>query len=318
MEDLISFLQAHPRGKREDLAGEVLSLLLREDPGQALLRELLKEDTDEAVYDVKTRLAIEDCVPDIHLIRDRKTFALIELKFDAGLTANQSSGRYSELVGRVIFIVPEKRTSSTEFDALVSDYGITLLSWHDICAKLEQYAAVINNRDSRLFLAALVHLKEFCNVIEQRRFAPFSNEDLIHPKFDVSVEEHLVWITREVLLKTKQQGIFQDLGKLAAGYDETFYYGQPVTINGYRVWFGYWPLAWRRYPARGPLWMQYSGRDEKRFVDSFPKHEVLKVPDNGVALPLFVVGANAPASQEEEVREILEKINEAVTRLKSS
>jgi len=64
--------------------------------------------------------------------------------------------------------------------------------------------------------------------------------------------------------------------------------------------------------------MQYSGRDEKRFVDSFPKHEVLKVPDNGVALPLFVVGANAPASQEEEVREILEKINEAVTRLKSS
>jgi hypothetical protein len=316
MEDLISFLRAHPRGKREDLAGEVLALLLREEPGQALLRELLKEDTDEQIYDVKTRLAIEDCVPDIHLIRDQQTLALIELKFDAGLTANQSSGRYTELAGRVIFIVPEERTTSAEFDALVSVYGITLLSWRDVCAKLGKYAMIGTNRDNRLFLAALVHLKEFCKVIEQRRFAPFSNEELIHPEFELTVEKHLVWLTREVLSKAKQRNVFQDLIKVTAGYDETFYYGQSVTLNGYRVWFGYWPLAWRLHPIRGPLWIQYSGRDEKRFLDSFPENEVFKIPDNGIALPLFVVVGNAPATQEEEVQRVLEKIDYAVTRLK--
>jgi hypothetical protein len=316
MEDLISFLQAHPRGKREDLAGEVLAHLLREEPGQGLIRELLKEETSESPFDVETRRTIEDCVPDIHLVRDNKTIGLIELKFDAGLTANQSSGRYSELIGRVIFIVPEERTTSSEFDQLISIAGVTLLSWREVCARLEEYATASNSRDSRLFLAELVHLKEFCKVIELQRFVPFSNDEITHPTFNVAAEEHLVWLTREVLRKAKQVELVQDIGKLTAGYDETFYYGQSITIHGYRVWLGYWPLAWRLYPSRGPLWIQYQGRNEKNFAESFPTHEAVRVPDSGMAWPLFEIGMNTPSTQEEEVEMILSKMKLAFSKLK--
>jgi len=106
------------------------------------------------------------------------------------------------------------------------------------------------------------------------------------------------------------------MGKLTAGYDETFYFGQSLTVNGYRVWFGYWPLAWRLYPPLGPLWIQYSGRDEKGVADSFPKGEVVKVPDNGIAVPLFLIGTNPPATQEEEVQVVLATMGQAISRLK--
>jgi hypothetical protein len=36
MQDLLSFVQSHARDKRENLAGEVLALLLREDGGHSL------------------------------------------------------------------------------------------------------------------------------------------------------------------------------------------------------------------------------------------------------------------------------------------
>jgi hypothetical protein len=51
-------------------------------------------------------------------------------------------------------------------------------------------------------------------------------------------------------------------------------------------------------------------------VESLPRHQVHRIPDNGINLPVFVADANVPATQEEEVQKVLERISDAVTRLK--
>ena len=125
---------------------------------------------------------------------------------------------------------------------------------------LEQAQELSESPEAHLFDGALTHLKEFCQVTEREHFTPFTNEQLQSPVNDAHTD-HLVWLTREVLRAGVTSELVVEAGRLGAGYDTAFFYGQNVIIGGVRLWFGYWPKAWRQWPHDGPLWLQVYGRD---------------------------------------------------------
>ncbi len=263
LQDILSFVQVHSRSKREDLAGEALALLLREDPGQAVLRTLLQVSPSlGGDIEVVTRRTAEGCIPDVHLIHQGHTIGLLELKFWASLTRHQLSGRYFEVAPQVIFIVPKKRKLAVqeELSELALTHALRVLSWDTVLELMDASSAEPTTRDERLFTGALEHLKEFCNVIEQEHFVPFTTEQLCNPLPDASTQ-HLVWLTREVLASAASSELVTVSGRLGAGFDSFFFYGQNVILNGFRVWLGYWPHAWKQHSSSGPLWVQIYGSD---------------------------------------------------------
>jgi hypothetical protein len=315
MQDLISFVQANAQRKREDLAGEVLALLLCEDAGQKLIRTLLKSSrlTDEPI-EVVTRKAEAGCIPDIHLRQNDRAVALLELKFDAALTAHQLSGRYFEVADELIFIVPEERVACIrqELLTLAQSHALDVRSWADILGRLETTAASGDSSDASLVRAAIPHLKEFCRVVEEERYRPFTSEELGVPSEDSSAR-HLVWLTQQLLTAAKNSQIIGEVVKPRAGYDTFFFYGQNVHIRGYRAWVGYWPRAWSRFPQQGPLWVQFydSGASELvklggiRFLQT-------------VVFPIFTPELRISGSQEDEVASVskaLELLSERIPQM---
>jgi hypothetical protein len=315
MQDLIGFIQNHPRSKREDLAGEVLALLLREEPGQTVLRTLTLNYQEPAI-EVITQRSTAGCIPDIHLVQDGKTVALLELKFWAGLTAHQVSGKYFEVASQVLFIVPEERLTSlqNELSALMAVQSLVLLSWKDLLGRLEGAKGPSETRDNRLFAAALYQLKEFCNVIEQEHYVPFTAEQLRMPVQDL-LTQHCLWLTRESIASATKAELIKEAGRLQAGLDSFFFYGQNVILGGFRVWLGYWPYAWEKSPTNGPFWIQFHGPDATRLRQSNSFKDGISMMDNDLAFPLLKQSAGPHSTQEDEVSSITQAVLTLLERL---
>jgi len=320
MQDLISFVQTHARTKREDLAGEVLALLLREQAGQTVVRKLLAGSgaTDDSI-EVITQRTAAGCVPDIHLLQKGKTVGLLELKFGASLTVYQLSGRYFDIAPQVIFIVPEDRLHSLneELSPLICKHSLALLSWNNLLAMLEKAEGGSETREGQLFVGVLEHLKEFCNVIEQERFDPFTSDQLCIPIQNASTQ-HLVWLTREVIASAAAAQVIKEAGRLGAGFDSFFFYGQNMLLGGFRGWLGYWPHAWKRFPAEGPLWVQFYGRDATTLAEAGSFTDGLRIMGNDVAFPLFTSSSGSFSSQEQEVEHVFTAITKLVERLRQA
>jgi len=317
MQDLLSFVQTHARDKRENLAGEVLALLLREEAGQGVLRNLLENSTlDAAPIEVETQKGSAGCIRDIHLIQQGRTVALLELKFWASLTAHQLSGRYFDVAPQVFFIVPEERLISLweDLSDLISKHLLVLLSWNDFLHRLEDAVVGDAAREERLFSGALEHLKEFCNVIEQENFIAFTNEQLRNPVQDESIR-HLVWLTSEVIALATKSQLIRESGRLGAGYDTFFFYRQNVLLRGFRVWLGYWPSAWKRSPSGGPLWVQFHGRDATTLTVSGCFRDGIRIEGNDLAFPLFRSDKFAATSPQEEIQWVVEALTHLANRL---
>ncbi|WP_158819906.1 hypothetical protein [Granulicella sp. S156] len=317
MQDLLSFVQTHARDKRENLAGEVLALLLREEAGQGVLRSLIDTSSlDTVPIEVETQKGSAGCIPDIHLIQHGRTVALLELKFWASLTNHQLSGRYFEVAPRVIFIAPSERLLSLreELSELISKHSLVVLSWNDLLHRLEDAVVGDGAREERLFSGALEHLKEFCNVIEQEHFIPFTNDQLRNPIQDESIR-HLVWLTSEVIASATTSQLIRESGRLGAGYDSFFFYGQNVLLRGFRVWLGYWPYAWKRSPSSGPLWVQFHGRDATTLALSGCFRDGIRAQGNDLAFPLYRSDNVVATSQQEEVQRVMDALILLANRL---
>jgi hypothetical protein len=310
MQDLISFVQANAQRKREDLAGEVLALLLCEDPGQRLIRSLLKSSkvTDSAI-EILTRRTEAGCIPDIQLRQNDCAVGLFELKFDAALTANQLSGRYFDVADQLIFIVPEERVTSVrrELFVLAQKHSLDVRSWAEILGRLEAEVSPDDFRCGSLIKAAIQHLREFCRVVEEDRFHPFTSKELRTP-FDDRPARHLVWLTREALAAAKSFQIISEVVRPTGAYDISFYYGQNVHIKGYRAWIGYWPRAWSRFPQQGPLWVWFSGSSE--LVNSGGVRF-----DQGVVFPIFKPELGVSMSQEDEIAAVSKALETLFERI---
>ncbi len=307
LQDILSFVQIHSRFKREDFAGEVLALLLREDPGQAVIRTLLRVSPFQGGdIEVVTRRTAEGCIPDVHLIYQGQTIGLLELKFWASLTRHQLSGRYFEVAPQVLFIVPKERTLAVqgELAELAMTHALRVLSWDTLLELIETSSADPRTRDERLFTGALQHLKEFCNVIEQEHFVPFTMEQLCTPLLDASTQ-HLVWLTREVIASAASSELVMTSGRLGAGFDSFFFYGQNVILNGFRVWLGYWPHAWKQEPSNGPLWVQFHGPEATTLRQTGTFRDGLRTLGNDLAFPLLTAASGGLNTQEDEVRAVL-------------
>jgi hypothetical protein len=127
-------------------------------------------------------------------------------------------------------------------------------------------------RDAVLFKAALEHLERFCDLIDQKRFQPFTLQEIQQPPSDLS-ERHWLWLVREVIDEATKAAIISEAERLSAGIDSSFHYGQNVQLRASRVWLGYWVHAWMERPELGPIWVQFSGpiatkmKQTKAFVD---------------------------------------------------
>lgn len=311
MQDLLSFVQNYARSKRENLAGEVLALLLREEPGQAVIRQIISgSSAAEAPIEVITQRVVEGCVPDIHLVQQGRTIGLLELKFWARFTGHQLSGRYLDVAPSVVFVVPKERIAAVqqELSELGSRRPLIVESWEDLLSRLASAAGGGDSHDERLFAGALDHLKEFCNVIEQKHFLPFTTEQLHTPTQDIATQ-HLVWLTREVIASATRAEIISEAGRLGAGFDSFFFYGQTVLLGGISAWLGYWPHAWRQAPTAGPLWVQFEGSHATTLMRSGSFGDGMRtIGNNDLAFPLFNAANESASSQEDEVQAIIEAL----------
>ena len=318
MQDLLSFVQTHARSKRENLAGEVLAHLLREEAGQTVLRSLIKglSNTSEDFIEVVTQRKSADCIPDLRLIQKEKPVGLLELKFGAPLTHDQLSGTYFKIAPEVVFVAPEDRVLSlrSRLANLSSKHLLSVVSWTDLLGQLESANGTSDTRDERLFAGALEHLKEFCNVIEQERFEAFTDSQLRTPIHDVHIQ-HLVWLTKEILTNATKEQIIQEAGRLGAGFDGNFFYGQNVLLGDYRVWLGYWPYAWKRSSANGPLWVQFYGTQAKPLLESGCFTDGIRLASNDIAFSLLTSSSGSFTSQEEEVASALASLKKLAARL---
>ena len=258
---------------------------------------------------------VDGCVPDILLTHNGRCIAILEMKFWAPLTDRQMYD-YSRIAGLVVFVVPKERVDrlNAEVQALDTKSKLRVISWQSLLNQIEQTINETISADVHLLTGALAHLKEFCKVTE-KLFVPLTMSQLSTPNDD-SVADHLVWLTREVLTSAIRDGIILEALNPRAGYDSSFFYGQNVSIGGARVWFGYWPKAWKKWPADGPLWIQVYGREAiALFRAAYP--DARRIPDGDLAVPMFRIGTASEATQEHEVEVILEAVKEFAIRLKS-
>lgn len=313
MQDLISFVQSHSRGKKENLASEVLAMLLREDPGQRVLRELLAiSEKNDSEIDVVTQRMVSGCIPDIHFVQDGRLLGFLEVKFWADFTEHQWSGKYCVAAPQVIFLLPEERIKKGV--VLPTGTYVRSLAWQGLLNLLQRAAGSDEMSDTVLFNAALEHLEEFCDLIEQKRFQPFTVQEIQQPPSDLG-ERHWLWLVTEVIGEAAKAAIISESGRLSAGFDSTFFYGQNVQLGTSRVWVGYWPHAWKKKPELGPIWAQFSGpiatkmKQTKVFVDG------RRIMENDLAFSLFGVSGGTRSTQEEEVATIVDQLKSLKQRV---
>jgi len=306
MQNLLSFLHNRSPSKREDLASKVLALLLREEPGQAVLRQRLALPHN-AIIDVTTQRQIEGCVPDICLWHDEIPVGVLEMKFWASITAHQFSGQYFKAAPKVIFVVPAERIESVENELshLKSSNCLTVLSWKVVLAEIESKIDPASH-SSRLFRGALDHLKEYCDVTEQEHFVPFTTEELRAPVQDTETQ-HFVWLARETISEAMKLGLLVEAGRPGAGFDTSFFYGQDVMLGGLKVWVGYWPEAWKCWPADGPMWVQVHRKEAALLKKTGKFENAVRHGKSELLFPLFN-RCTPSGTQDDEVQLILSEL----------
>jgi hypothetical protein len=316
MKDLFGFIQGHARLKREDLAGEVLALLLREEAGQLALQKLLSgKCAEKSLVRVQTREGlVSGGIPDITLKQQGKVIAFLELKFWASLTEHQLSGTYC--THPLFFIVPEERVASFEkrVAGLKAQHCVDVYSWNQLLELIEKSVVESNTDEGRLFIGALDHLKEFCRVIKEAQFTPFTNEEL--GRFVLDPERHLIWLTETVSAAAVREGIIDKARKLYTSRDSFFHYGQQARIADFDCWLGYWPEAWKESPANGPLWVQFVGRNELRLELSGHFTDGINIQDNSLSFPLFKPQPIEASSQQEEFDRVMASLKRLAERLR--
>ena len=151
-------------------------------------------------------------------------------------------------------------------------------------------------------------------MVEHARFLPFSSEQLRNPLSEI-LSRHLVWLTREVITRAIAANVVQEAGRLGAGFDSFFYFGQNLLLNSVPVWIGYWPLAWERHAVYGPLWAYFYGRDASALVKTGSFPDGRNIWGGDLAIPLFPASGGPFSSQEDEAAAVVGALNSLSDRL---
>lgn len=299
MQDLISYLQTHNRTNREDLACEILTLLLAETAGQNLIRNLFSIDDPSLSICVEARNKADECTPDIQIYVEGTPKWILELKFGAPLTDAQQTSKYASAV----FVVPEQRVNEVSDKTCES---ARVLSWNNFLRLFDSVAKALQDSEP-LFAAALDQFKEFCEVTEKNQFLPFTTAQLQNPTSDKQLR-HLIWLIQETISRAIRDNIAahpkSDV-KLEANMDEHFYCGQNLKICGMDAWVGYWHKAWTRNLSQGPLWVQVRGKDARLLAQHPACRDGIVIDGKDLAFPLLPPHSNVVATQDEELELVL-------------
>jgi hypothetical protein len=295
LQDLISFLQTNRAGKREDTAGNVLAALLREKPGQAVIRKLLDRDAASGAINVNVRGKHAGSFPDIRLHASGSLIGILELKFDAGLTEAQLNGVYKDGCPRAILIVPENRIEELEKEHRDSFH--LFRSWEWLINELDHNFHSDGENDHFLHLSTIAHLKEFCKIMEQSTFNPFTSEQLRQSNGEF--RKHITWLVTEIVTRAETEELVSIKPPKTlkwSMFEELDLYGRYVLLGDQEIWIGYWAKAWIQHSTSGPLWVDLlkSRLTSKNDISLFSIDD--KPPNS---YPLLTAADAAPSSQDE-------------------
>ena len=287
-ESLLAHLYSRIKGSQEDVATLSLQYIISSNPKlneafNRILNNALGLDIGTDVTYVCQSVGENGERPDMAGIdKEGNEVVLCEMKFYAGLTANQPNAYLDRLIREngkaLVFICPEQRRISLwskvkelcrENNKELSDEGayrisvngisMAVLSWAEIIEVLTRTAA----SSSVEALPDIAQLSGLCKMMDSAAFIPFSSADM-GPEIARREERYFQVIDRlfDVLMankkvKTSSKGLKASPNR--AGY--TRY----LRVNEYQVAIIYNRTAWMsKSSVETPFWFYYNDEDWKQ------------------------------------------------------
>ncbi|MCR5822826.1 MAG: hypothetical protein K6G60_00175 [Lachnospiraceae bacterium] len=201
-ESLLAHLYSRIRGSQEDVATLSLQYIISSNEKlneayNCLISNAIRKDIGTDITYSCQSVGENSERPDMSGVdRNGKEIILCEMKFYAGLTANQPNGYLDRLIKEggqaLVFVCPEQRKTSLwtkvkelcvadgkevvegdHYNASVCGIAMTVLSWGEVVETLKRTASAVCAE----MLSDIEQLSGFCNMMDSTAFIPFSPED---------------------------------------------------------------------------------------------------------------------------------------------
>ncbi len=300
----------------ENLATEALGYILgRAASARTAMSGLLAELCGGPATDLEFETQVideEGARPDLlALDRSGAVVACIEVKFWAGLTANQPVGYlnssqfagrpgrllviapderlptlWPELMRRVDEMAPDRQTAVQEFVtgarlASIGDHRMMLVGWRQVVGGLGK---ALSDADDVHALADLRQLEGLCEQMDSTAFLPLRSEELTGT-LGRRVEDFCA------LADDLAQGLVASGEADAKGLRATGgmgYYGRYLRLHGYGAFLHFNAKLWARH-GQSPLWLTMGFKDSPVKADWF-RSVVPSLVEDGIycRIPLHV------------------------------
>ena len=283
-ESLLAHLYTRIKGSQEDVATMALHFIISssEKLNETYNRKIgnaLGIDIDPNIIYHCQSVGKDSERPDMSGVdKNGKEIVLCEMKFYAGLTANQPNGYLDRLLKEdgkgLIFVCPTSRQVSlwSKLKELCEEYGrdiseddgyrvkvdgiaMALISWSEIIEELRRVAS----NEVYEALSDIDQLAGFCKTMDNEAFIPFSSEEL-GPETPRREDRYYQVVDGVVDKLMSMKNIETSLKGVRAN-PFWFGYSRAIKLNDYWVIVIYDRRAWKNTLAEVPFWI--SIRDSK-------------------------------------------------------
>ncbi len=287
-ESLLAHLYSRIRGSQEDVATLSLQYIissnekLNEAYNRLICNAIKKDIGTDITYSCQS-VGENSERPDMSGVdRNGKEVILCEMKFYAGLTANQPNGYLDRLIKEggqaLVFVCPEQRKTSLwtkvkelcaadgkevvegdHYNALVCGIALAVLSWGEVIATLKSTAESLH----LTVLSDIDQLAGFCEMMDSTAFIPFSPEDF-GPENARKEERHFTVLDRLYDVIVDREDLKAD-GKGLKTTPSRNGYIKYLRIGEYQCALMYNRNAWMdKTSAETPFWFYLSDEDWKQ------------------------------------------------------
>lgn len=293
---LLAHLYTRIRGSQEDIATLSLQyIVMQSDVLNRAFTQYLANSLGESIEDV-----LEYTCQDVGVNKERpdmvgkdrsgKDVLLCEMKFYAGLTANQPLGYLDRIEANkgkgLIFVCPEQRKANLwttlkkeckertiieikQCCMSINGIKLSVVTWNEILACLIA-VAIAKDKDS---LADIKQLEGYCLQMDSEAFLPFSKDDF-SAKIAVAAERYYRVIDEiaELLYADRQLHISKKGTKISNRYG----YERKLNIGEITIRINFDRLLWKDPNCpETPFWLTIQNEDNEDFI-----HEKYKqIPD---------------------------------------
>lgn len=360
MRSFLAYVAEQYGRKKEDVATDALVFLLQKHRTvRTAFQSFVVEKccyTLPKIYSVLSRTKGPHGVPDLQISDENGACcAIVENKFRAGLTGHQPVDYFNELRaegGLVLFVVPKYRIvklwndlqsrceeadraieplPGMRFSGQSAKHRICVVFWDQLIRHLETCLgnAEVQEAEVSMFID---QLREVCEVAEKETFNNLTS-DQINGVSTSTLIRHLTWITRELIGRCIDKNVAQETNKkreMRAEVDvsdSSLYVGQDLSLDGVRIWIGFWPKAWEER-LESPLWIVlYLPESEDNLVvkqlhkeksdGTVIKHLFYSDDEDGWLIPIPIEPDKAQYDVVEKAFQFVSSIKEFIQRAQS-